>query len=104
VKARAVALRPALAALLAAEAAALAALVALPPHRAGWWPATAISAAALVVLIVTVYRRNAPGWFAAWARHRRRTGAIVSRWPRLWTCRTGPSCAGCASTSTRRSR
>ena len=71
-KARAVALRPAVGALVAAEAVALAAFVALPPHRAGWWPATAISVAALVVLIVTVYRRNAPGWVAAWARHRRR--------------------------------
>ena len=71
-KARAVALRPALGAMMAAEAAALAAFVALPPHRAGWWPATAISAAALVVLTVTVYRRNTPGWVAAWARHRRR--------------------------------
>ena len=76
-KARAVALRPAVGALMAAEAAALAAFVALPPHRAGWWPATGISAAALVVLIVTVYRRNAPGWVAAWARHWRRRRHLV---------------------------
>jgi len=72
VKARTVALRPRLAAVVTAEVVALAAFVALPPHRAGWWPATVISVAALVLLVVTVHGRNAPGWVAAWARHRRR--------------------------------
>src|SRR6202040_19491 len=51
---------------------ALAAFVALPPHRAGWWPATVISVAALLLLVVTVHGRNAPDWVAAWAPHRRR--------------------------------
>ena len=71
-KARTVALRPRLAAVVTAEVVALAAFVALPPHRAGWWPATVISVAALLLLVVTVHGRNAPGWVAAWARHRRR--------------------------------
>jgi type VII secretion protein EccE len=51
---------------------ALTAFVALPPHRAGWWPATLISVAALMALVITVHRRNAPEWVAAWARYRRR--------------------------------
>ncbi len=71
-KAPTVALRPRLAAVVTAEVVALAAFVALPPHRAGWWPATVISVAALLLLVVTVHRRNAPGWVAAWARHQRR--------------------------------
>ena len=71
-KARTVALRPRLAAVVTAEVVALAAFVALPPHRAGWWPASVISVAALLLLVVTVHGRNAPGWVAAWARHRRR--------------------------------
>jgi type VII secretion protein EccE len=72
VKAATVALRPALPAVVAAEVVALTAFVALPPHPAGWWPATLISVAALVALVITVHRRNAPGWVAAWARYRRR--------------------------------
>jgi type VII secretion protein EccE len=72
VKAATVALRPALPAVVAAEVVALTAFVALPPHRAGWWPATLISVAALTALVITVHRRNAPGWVAAWARYRRR--------------------------------
>ena len=71
-KAPTVGLRPRLAALVTAEVVALAAFVALPPHRAGWWPATVISVAALLLLVVTVHGRNAPGWVAAWARHRHR--------------------------------
>ena len=71
-KAATVAVRPALPAVVAAEVVALAAFVALPPHRAGWWPATLISVLALLGLVITVHRRNAPGWVAAWARYRRR--------------------------------
>jgi type VII secretion protein EccE len=72
VKARTVALRPRLGAVVTAEVVALAAFVALPPHRAGWWPATVISVVALLLLVVTVHRRNAPGWVTAWVRHRHR--------------------------------
>jgi type VII secretion protein EccE len=72
VKAATWAVRPALRAVVAAQVVALAAFVVLPPHRAGWWPATLISVLALLVLVITVHRRNAPGWVAAWARYRRR--------------------------------
>jgi type VII secretion protein EccE len=68
VKARTVALRPTLTAVMGAEVAALAAFTALPPGDAGWWPAAAITAAAVLALVVTVHRRNAAGWAAARAR------------------------------------
>jgi type VII secretion protein EccE len=68
VKARTVALRPTLAAVVGAEVVALAAFIALPPGRAGWWPAAAITATAVLGLVVTVHRRNAAGWAAARAR------------------------------------
>ncbi|MBV8861953.1 MAG: type VII secretion protein EccE [Mycobacterium sp.] len=67
-KARTVALRPRLAAVVGAEVVALAAFTALPPGHTGWWPAAAITAAAVVALVVTVHRRNAAGWIAARAR------------------------------------
>jgi type VII secretion protein EccE len=65
-------LRLGLPTLVAVEVVAAAAFVVFPPHRAGWWPASVISGVALVVLVVTVYRRNVAGWVATWARHRRR--------------------------------
>jgi type VII secretion protein EccE len=83
VKARTVALRPTLAAVVGAEAVALAAFTALPPGHAGWWPAAVITAVAVLGLVVTVHRRNAAGWVAArarWLRTRRTvvpTGAAV---------------------------
>jgi type VII secretion protein EccE len=68
VKARTVAARPTLAAVVGAEVVALAAFTALPPGHAGWWPAAAITAVAVLGLVVTVHRRNAAGWAAARAR------------------------------------
>jgi len=68
VKARTVALRPTLAAVVGAEVVGLAALIALPPGHAGWWPAAAVTAAAVLALVVTVHRRNAAGWVRARAR------------------------------------
>ena len=67
-KARTVALRPTTAAVVGAEVVALVAFTVLPPGRAGWWPAAAITAAAVLGLVVTVHRRNAVGWAAARAR------------------------------------
>jgi len=72
VKARALGVRAALPAVLAAEAVALAAFVVLPPAAAGWWPGATITAVALMLLVLTVYRRNAPGWVAAALRWRSR--------------------------------
>jgi len=71
VKARTVALRPALGAVVAAEVVALAAFTALPPGRWGWWPPAVITALAVVALVVTVHRRNAVSWVGAQARWRR---------------------------------
>jgi type VII secretion protein EccE len=71
VKARTVALRPALGAVVAAEVVALAAFTALPPQRFNWWPAAVITGAAVVLLVVTVHRRNAVSWVAAQTRWRR---------------------------------
>ena len=67
-KARTVALRPTLAAVVGAEVVALAAFTALPPGHAGWWPAATITAVAVIGLVVTVHRRNAAAWAAARAR------------------------------------
>jgi type VII secretion protein EccE len=68
VKARTVALRPTLAAVVGAEVVALAAFTVLPPGHTGWWPAAAITAVAVLGLVVTVHRRNVAGWAAARAR------------------------------------
>jgi type VII secretion protein EccE len=79
VKARTVSLDPALGSLIGAEAVGIAAFAALPPHRFGWWPASVITAAALVLLLVTVHRRNVATWVSArtrWMRARRYTTAV----------------------------
>ena len=73
-KARTVAIKPALGAVIGAEVVAIAAFAALPPHRFGWWPLAAITAVAVVLLLVTVHRRNAARWVAdraRWLRQRR---------------------------------
>ena len=85
---------------VAGEVVALAAFVGLPPGRFGWWPAAVITAVAVLLLVVTVYRRNAPAWVAALARWRRAGAANRSlRRPRRSTSRTATSCAGCAPTT-----
>ncbi|PBA42271.1 type VII secretion protein EccE [Mycobacterium avium] len=73
-KARTVAIRPALGAVVAAEVVAITAYAALPPARFTWWPFALITAVALVLLLVTVHRRNFAVWVAArvrWWRTRR---------------------------------
>ncbi|WP_431241063.1 type VII secretion protein EccE (plasmid) [Mycolicibacterium aichiense] len=67
-KAPALAIRPALGAVVAVEVIAIAAYVALPPARFSWWPFAVITALALVLLLVRVHRRN----FAAWVTDRLR--------------------------------
>ena len=70
---------PALGSVVGAEAVGIAAFAALPTNRFGWWPATAITVVALVVLLVTVHRRNVAAWAAArarWMRARRYTTAV----------------------------
>jgi type VII secretion protein EccE len=74
VKARVVGVRAALPVVVTGEVIALVALIGLPPGRFGWWPAAVITGVACVLMVVTVYRRNLPGWLAAmmrWRSHRR---------------------------------
>ena len=65
--------------MVGAEVVGIAAFAALPTYRFGWWPATVITVVALVVLLVTVHRRNVATWVAArarWMRARRYTTAV----------------------------
>lgn len=78
-KARTVKIHPALGAVVGAEVVAIAAYVALPPGRVTWWPFAVITALALVLLLVTVHRRNFAGWVAAraqWLRTRHHTTPV----------------------------
>jgi type VII secretion protein EccE len=70
-KARTVTVNAALGAVVAVEVLALAAQAILPPGRFGWWPLAAITALAMVALLVRVHRYNAATWLAARARLRR---------------------------------
>lgn len=73
-KARVVGIRPALGAVVGAEVVAIAAFASLPPYRFGWWPMAAITGVAVILLLVTVHRRNAVRWLAdrvRWVRGRR---------------------------------
>ncbi|KMO69800.1 type VII secretion protein EccE [Mycolicibacterium chlorophenolicum] len=73
-KARTVTIRPALGAVVAAEVVGIAAYAALPPARFSWWPFAVITTLVLVLLLVTVHRRNFAALVAArvrWWRTRR---------------------------------
>ena len=78
-KAHTVTVDPALGSVIGAEAVGIAAFAALPPYRFGWWPATVITVVALVLLLVTVHRRNVATWVAArvrWMAARRYTTPV----------------------------
>lgn len=78
-KARPVTIRPALGAVVGAEVIGIGAFAGLPTWRFGWWPATVITLAAAVLLVVTVHRRNAMAWVldrSRWMRARRHTTAV----------------------------
>jgi type VII secretion protein EccE len=75
VKERALGVRVALPVVVATEIIGIGAFIGLAPARFGWWPAAVITGAAFVLMVVTVYRRNLPGWVAAlmrWRSRRRR--------------------------------
>jgi type VII secretion protein EccE len=79
VKARSVAIKPALGAVIGAEVVAIAAFAVLPPYRFSWWPFVAIATVAVILLLVTVHRRNAARWLldrARWRRQRRYTTLV----------------------------
>ncbi|MBY0290951.1 MAG: type VII secretion protein EccE [Mycobacteriaceae bacterium] len=71
-KARTVGARAGTPVVVALEVIALVSFMALPPARFGWWPAATITAAALLLLVPTLHRRNVPAWLAAVARWRSR--------------------------------
>lgn len=78
-KARPVTINPSLGTVLGAEVIGIGVFAGLPMYRFGWWPATAITLVAVVLLVVTVHRRNAAAWVAdrsRWMRDRRRTTAV----------------------------
>ena len=74
-KERAFGVRAALPVVVATEVIGLVAFFGLAPDRFGWWPAAVITGAAFLLMVVTVYRRNVPGWIAVlmrWRSRRRR--------------------------------
>ena len=78
-KARPININPALGAVVGAEVIGIGAFAGLPTYRFGWWPATAITLAAVILLLVTVHRRNAAAWVwdrSRWMRDRRHTVAV----------------------------
>lgn len=78
-KAHTVTVRLALGSVVAAAVVGIAAYAALPPLRFTWWPFAVITALALVLLLVTVHRRNFVAWVAArvrWWRTRRYATAV----------------------------
>ena len=76
-KARAVAVRPVLPVVIAVEVIALVAFATLTPTRFGWWPAAAVTAAALILLVVRVHRRNIATWVRDRIRWRATRTAVV---------------------------
>jgi type VII secretion protein EccE len=80
-KERALGVRVALPVVVATEIIAIGAFIGLAPDRFGWWPAAVITGAAFVLMVLTVHRRNLPGWVAAlmrWRSRRRRPAAAAA--------------------------
>src|SRR4029079_18148942 len=63
-KARTVGVNASVPAVVGVEVAVLAAILIFPPARWSWWPTATTAVVAILVLMLTVYRRNAIGWFA----------------------------------------
>ncbi|BBZ15015.1 type VII secretion protein EccE [Mycobacterium branderi] len=80
-KARTVGVRPALGPVVGAELIALCAFLLFPLRHGRWWVAAAITGVAVVLLVVTVYRRNALVWAATavrWRSERREPPAVAA--------------------------
>lgn len=69
-KARTVGVRAALPVVITAEIVALAAFSLLPRVWPGWWLPAVVTGVALVLMVITVHRRNLPQWLAALRRWR----------------------------------
>jgi type VII secretion protein EccE len=71
VKARPVGVRAALPVVITGEIVALAAFSLLPRVYPGWWLPAVITAVAVLLMLITVHRRNLPQWVGALRRWRR---------------------------------
>jgi type VII secretion protein EccE len=75
-KARTIGINASIPAVVGVEVAALAAILIFPPARWSWWPTVAAAFVAILLLMLTVYRRNFVKWFLdriRWRRRRTRT-------------------------------
>lgn len=75
-KARTIGINASIPAVVGVEVAALAAILIFPPARWSWWPTAAAAFVAVLLLMLTVYRRNFVKWFVdriRWRRRRKRT-------------------------------
>ncbi len=75
-KARTIGINASIPAVVGVEVAVLAAILIFPPGRWSWWPTAATASVAVLLLMLTVYRRNFVKWFVdriRWRRRRKRT-------------------------------
>jgi type VII secretion protein EccE len=78
VKARTLGVNASIPVVVGVEVAVLTAILIFPPGRWSWWPTVATAVVAILLLMLTVYRRNAVKWCVdrfRWRRRRRRTDA-----------------------------
>lgn len=77
-KARTLGVNASIPVVVGVEVAVLTAILIFPPGRWSWWPTVATAVVAILLLMLTVYRRNAVKWCVdrfRWRRRRRRTDA-----------------------------
>ena len=77
-KARTIGVNASIPVVVGVEVAALAAILIFPPGRWSWWPTAATAVVAILLLMLTVYRRNVVTWFVdriRWRRRRRGAGS-----------------------------
>lgn len=75
-KARTIGINASIPAVVGVEGAVLVAILIFPPGRWSWWPTAATALVAVLLLMLTVYRRNFVKWFVdriRWRRRRKRT-------------------------------
>ena len=80
-KARTIGINASIPVVVGVEVAALAAILIFPPGRWSWWPTAATAVVAILLLMLTVYRRNVVTWFVDRIRWRRRRRGAESPAP-----------------------
>ena len=79
-KARTIGINASIPVVVGVEVAVLAAILIFPPGRWSWWPTAATAVVAILLLMLTVYRRNVVKWLVdriRWRRRRRRAESPV---------------------------